>query len=77
MYIYVSTAEISIHARGPMTNSKYVLGSGTRKRVSPYITPPSKVRHPTNPSSTKCRDPVLELSGFHHHGGYSRDVLSG
>jgi hypothetical protein len=43
----------------------------------PLHYPPSKVRHPTNPSSTKCPRHVLGVSGFRRLGGYFHDVPSG
>ena len=36
MYVYGKHSQDSVHARRPMTNSKYILGPGTRKRISPY-----------------------------------------
>jgi len=36
MYVYGKYSRDSVHARGPMTNSKYVLGPGTGKQISPY-----------------------------------------
>jgi hypothetical protein len=36
MYEYDKYDRDSIHAQGPMTNRKYVLGPGSRKWISPY-----------------------------------------
>ena len=36
MYIYGKYSQDSVHVQGPMTNSKYVLGMGTGKWISPY-----------------------------------------
>jgi hypothetical protein len=37
MYVYGKYSRDSVHAWGPMTNSKYVLGPGTGKQISPYM----------------------------------------
>jgi hypothetical protein len=36
MYVYGEYSRDSVHARGPMTNSNYILGLGTGKQISPY-----------------------------------------
>jgi hypothetical protein len=36
MYVYGKYSRDSEHAWGLMTNSNYILGPGTRKRISPY-----------------------------------------
>ena len=78
MYIYGMSDRDSVRSQGLMTNRKYVLGPGSDLADIPLHHPPSKVRRPTNPSSTKGLDRHgLRVSEFLHLGGYYRDVPSG
>ena len=78
MYIYGMFDRDSVRSRGPITNRKYVLGLGSDLADIPLHHPPSKVRRPTNPSSTKGPDHHgLGVSEFLHLGGYYHDVPSG
>ena len=78
MYIYGMFDRDSVRSRRPMTNRKYVLGPGSDLADIPLHHPPSKVRRPTNPSSTKGLDRHgFRVSEFLHLSGYYRDVPSG